>query len=413
MTAPADLKSQAIAAFNRYMDVWNFDDYWTRSNTFEAAIEFVTAARRRWPTDAAVLTSVRRIDEVIFGNITYFERVLQNIDKIWADDFGWCGNACLSARRYILDFPDTQQIVKGAGSYLAIADRCWHNMVNIGYDATHDAKPVPHGCSNNSKVSSHDPMKNTVTNATLFLLSSRLFETTIKLEGFKPADYLGMSRAQYEWFHAWFAPQYAYLRAHTAPNLNAKLIGERPIAEPDYENKFMWQPGLVWTGDQGLMLAALTEYAAIHPKSAPEVFDVVGAVSKGLASLLFDADGVLQEAPFTAFFTGDGKDYVCGRGVLLRHLSSPAVERHVGPGFRGRIQATNAHAVATWDANNQYGAAWNSVQLDAFSAAFKRGWLFGDGALQWQFDYGPEVMNGILQAAGLDALTAAMRVTPA
>ena len=49
----------------------------------------------------------------------------------------------------------------------------------------------------------------------------------------------------------------------------------------------------------------------------------------------------------------------------------------------------------------------------AFSAAFKRGWLFGDGALEWDFGtYGPEVMNGILQAAGLDALTAAMRVLP-
>jgi len=413
MTAPTDLKSQAIAAFNRYMDVWEFEDYWTRSNTFEAAIQFVTAARNRWPQDARVLESVRQIDKVIFGNITYFQKTLKNIDGIWADDFGWCGNASLSARRYILDFPDTEQIVKGAGAYLEIADQCWTNMVDVGYDATSTARPVPHGCSNNAKGSGHAPMKNTVTNAVFFLLSSRLYTTTSKLEGFNPAAYLAKSKAQYDWFNAWFDPKYGYLRRPSTPNLTMRLIEERPIAPPDYENKDMWQPGLVWTGDQGLMLAALTEYATIDPNSAPYILNIIGEVASGIAGMLIDADRVLQEGPFNSFFNGDAKDYVCGRGVLLRHLSSPAVQRHVGPRFAAAFQATNTHAVATWNANNQYAAAWNPGQLAVFSAIFKQNWNFGDGALEWEFaQLGPNVINGILQAAGLDALTAAIRVSP-
>jgi hypothetical protein len=418
----SDLRSQTVDAFKRYMEVWEFSDYWTRSNTFEAAIQFVTAARTRWPHDPGVTKWVQNIDKVILGNITYFQDVLTNIDKIWADDFGWCGNACLSAREYILQFPSTDQIAKSSGAFLEIADQCWNNMVNIGYDnAAKPAAPVPHGCFNRSKVSDgHTPMKNTVTNAVFFLLCSRLYQATRsgQFKGFDPAAYLAKSTAQYQWFDAWFNSSYAYLQPPVAP-ITCALIGERPKTGPeypDYDNTYMWQPGLVWTGDQGLMLAALTEYAAIDPQAAPAVQNVIDLVVKGLVNLVFDADKIVHEPPFQCLFTGDGKDYVCGRGVLLRHLSSAAVRARINHDFTANVTATNSGAWASRDTtNNQYGAYWNKLQDKTFAAAFLSAWGYGDGSVTWTYDpkYVPKVTNGILQAAGLDALTAAIRMSPA
>lgn len=416
MIPQSDLHSQAIAAFHRYMEVWDFDNYWTRSNTFEAAIEFATAARMRWPHDPEIEQSLQNIDKVILGNLTYFQDVLKDIDNIWADDFGWCGNACLSAREYILQFPATDEVAKSSGAYLEIADQCFKNMVEIGYDdAAFPARPVANGCFNAAKVSDHDPMKNTVTNATFFLLASRLYQATRsgQHEGFDPASYHNMSKAQYEWFNAWFVSSYDYLRASVA-SPQVALISERPMAPPSYENTFMWQEGLVWTGDQGLMLAGLTEYAAIEPDAAPAIQNVINFVVSGLVNLMFDDNGVLHEAPFSKLFSGDGKDYVCGRGVLMRHLSSAAVRARSKVDFTNNVVATNSHAWAgRRTADDQYSEYWNRGKDKAFAATFASAWGYGDGAVDWSYSTWPaSVVNGILQAAGLDALTAAIRMSP-
>ena len=35
-----ELKEQALLAFNRYEQVWDFSDFWKRGNTFDACLVF-------------------------------------------------------------------------------------------------------------------------------------------------------------------------------------------------------------------------------------------------------------------------------------------------------------------------------------------------------------------------------------
>jgi hypothetical protein len=140
----------------------------------------------------------------------------------------------------------------------------------------------------------------------------------------------------------------------------------------------------------------------------------------GIKSLLFGGDHVLREAPFFDPIFGDdyAKDYVCGRGVLLRYLSEKTVTPWLGDRFRAGIAAT---AKAVWDgrdtANDQFGARWNADNDAAsdkrFNTQFKKAWGHGHVDAAWKFSPPPppkRVLNGILQAAGLDALGAAIPI---
>jgi len=116
-----------------------------------------------------------------------------------------------------------------------------------------------------------------------------------------------------------------------------------------------WEPGWVWTGDQGLVLGALAgilqitdALKAVDPSFDPnQVRAWIATIVTGTRSLLFDAsDNVLREPPFNSSFDDDPKDYVCGRGVLLRYLSEIAVQPYLGDQFSTGIAAT---AEAVWN----------------------------------------------------------------
>ena len=252
MTAVDDLRSQALAAFPVYMQFYDFDDFWTRANTFTAALQFVTAVRTQWPKDANVQkTIVQPFEKVIQTNNQYFQPFLTNHD-VWQDDYGWCGIACLAARDYILKFKDPS-LTPLADPYLKTAETCWLNMKNNGWDAANTAQPVPHGCANRDWDRSSVGTKNTVTNACFLMLSLRLYRA---LRGQGDAEkYRQMAIESYNWFAQWFGPQqlYQYLRhPGDAGDLSARLIHERPWAPPDYLTNHppKWQEGWVWTADQ-------------------------------------------------------------------------------------------------------------------------------------------------------------------
>jgi hypothetical protein len=415
MSASDHLHDQAIKAFNQYMKVWEFEDFWTRSNTFTAALQFVTAARTRWPNDDKIRASISQIERVILKNKDYFDQFLTK-DGVWADDYGWCGIASLAARDYIRRFPDSSQIVVCSGPYLTIAQKCWDNMKEIGWDAVDTAKPVPHGCRNRAR-NGNPGTKNTVTNAVFFILCVRLYVAVQAVGGLDATPYRTMAMQACRWFEKWFNSKYDYLQQPPNGPSDARLIQERPIASPDYERKTdpTWEAGWVWMGDQGLMLAGLAEYVTSIPDPSLVILEsnprsVIRMVAAGLKALMFDQDSVLHEAPFQSAFSDDPKDYVCGRGVLLRELVSTEVQPFLAQDFTKNIAATASAAWATCDANSQFGAAWNSQRDEAFAAAFKKSWGYGDGALDWNFDSTDPVVQGVLQGAGLDALGAAIQV---
>ena len=47
-TTEEKLKSWSIAAFIRFEEIWNFNDFWKRGNTFDACLTFVNAVQQRW-----------------------------------------------------------------------------------------------------------------------------------------------------------------------------------------------------------------------------------------------------------------------------------------------------------------------------------------------------------------------------
>jgi Glycosyl hydrolase family 76 len=422
MVNKSDVRTWAVAGFKRFKDVWKFDDFWTRGNTFEACLRFVMAAQAQWGDKDQEIQEMGVFlkDKMIPGNKTYISSQLKSDN--WADDFGWWGIACLTARDY-LQGKDSD----GADAFLEYAKSCWSTMRENGYDPSEDAKPVPHGCGNSG--AKEVGTKNTVTNANLLILCLRLYDA-LKSDKSAAEPYIQMSYNQFLWFSDWFdtdadgKPKYDYLRLVRG---RGGLVQERPHASPDYESpdRPEWEPGWVWTGDQGLVLGALAGILSIKedlyawarqhkvPNFDPAVFEKNvqswrNTIGMGVKSLLFcsdnkDSDHVLREPPFKASFEWDAKDYVCGRGVLFRYLSE--LERD--PSLYPYVEAT---AKALWEnrdkSNNQFHANWTRKDKDdEFNRQFKEAWGEGDEDIVWN----GEIFPGILQATGLDVLAAAIR----
>lgn len=282
------------------------------------------------------------------------------------------------------------------------------------------------GCENRPSRTD-EGTKNTVTNAGLFLLSIRLYIAVRSVDPSGAGAYLEKVFDQYQWFSSWFESQHGYLRVM---GQDGALVQERPIAEPDYENKDHpgWGPGWVWSGDQGLVLAALiglrehrdevceSVKAKRDPSFDPAVFESnvsgwITSIATGIKALLFggafsDTDHVLREAPVeSSFGAAYDTDYVCGRGVLLRYLAEANAANPVTEGI-------TATAKAVWDGreegNNQFGARWNAQNDAAFNEQFKDAWGYGDTDVSWEFPQRGKALEGILQATGLDVLGAAI-----
>ncbi|HEV8694789.1 MAG TPA: hypothetical protein VGQ93_11505, partial [Lysobacter sp.] len=258
--------------------------------------------------------------------------------------------------------------------------------------------------------------KNTVTNANLLLLSLQLYFL------YGEAQYKDMVASQLTWFGAWFSKPYSslddgpYLRSIPGP---LSLIHERPMAEKSYVQKDFpdWEPGWVWTGDQGLVLVALAQVLSPEldmPNVDLAVFrNAFVTMTAGVEALLFGGtDRVLREPPFDSSFGSNyAPDYVGGRGVLLRYVSEPVVQKVLGRPFaRDGILAT---AQAVWNSrdsnSNQFAPLWAAEGDAAYNRRFVGTWGTGDANISsWSLT--PSDFYGVLQANGLDALTAAIRL---
>ena len=357
-----EIKIQSIAAFKRFTSVWNFNDFWKRGNTFDACLTFADAMHRKWPTDPEVVAIQKKIGEMLEENHQYFFSF--DPGKLWADDFGWWGLMALNARKHLLRLGNTSLADKYA--VLAI-DQCWQQERDHAYDFSETALPVPHGCRNGDANGQSKGVKNTVTNVLLFLLSTRIYRLALKENRADPEKYLEMTYRQWVWFDSWFKlEKYGYLQKLTS---GGALVQERPIAffdGSDYKDLThpTWEKGWVWSGDQGMLLAALTDLLymkndleawvlknKVDPSFRREEFEktvknYVRLLSSGIKKALTgNADNIIREAPFNANFGPEfGNDYLAGRGILMRYLGQTAKEKNP-INFSKNIQAT---ATAIW-----------------------------------------------------------------
>ncbi len=425
-----ELKEQALLAFKRFEEVWDFFDFWKRGNTFDACLVFANAMQQRWPNDPQVKEMNEKIVKMLEQNLAFFKSV--KVEVMWADDFGWWGLMALNARKLLLNMDE----VELADKYWKLSnDLCWEYKKNTAYDHTEDAKPVPHGCRNGDAAGQSLGVKNTVTNVLLFLLSSRIYRVA-KEESREDTDkYLDMVYRQWIWFTDWFKlDEYEFLKELST---EGALVQERPIAMFEgsgYTDKIHppWAEGWVWTGDQGMLVAALTDMIAVKEDLASFIgrnnldaeFDantfetqaktIIQQIGKGVQNAMVgNADGLIREAPcFSSFGPAHGGDYLAGRGIMMRYLGSSQEKALLGVNLD---EAAVKTAKAIWETrnleNNQFQPEYTSAENDKlYIKQFLELWGLADDIQEWDLNTMPEDhKEGVCQAVGMDIIGAAIK----
>jgi hypothetical protein len=420
-----DIKKQCFAAFKRFEEVWDFNDFWKRGNTFDACLTFADALHKKWPADAELISILKRIDGMLEENYKYFKSF--DAAKMWADDFGWWGLMAINARKHLLRSGNTAL----ADQYTELSiDLCWRQERDHAYDFTDTAQPVPHGCRNGDASGQNKGVKNTVTNVLFFLLSCRIYRLA---SADKPANnekYIEMAYQQWIWFDSWFKlNKYNYLQRLSD---YAALVKERPTAffkGSDYKDIShpTWEDGWLWTGDQGMLMAALTEILAIKNNIAQWVIKskvdtnfkagefedklnhYLHLISNGITlGLTGDGDGIIREAPFNASFGPDfGNDYLAGRGILMRYIGQLG-NKVTNVNFNRHIKATAAAIWNNRDTNNQFSPEFTDIENDKlYVKKYRKLTGKGDEVFKWQIQAMEEKQKfGVCQSIGLDAFGA-------
>jgi len=426
-----ELKMQCIQAFDRFEAIWNFNDFWKRGNTFDACLTFTDALIGRWGDTPEIKLIEQKVNKMLEENFTYFKSF--DPGGLWADDFGWWGLMGLNARKHLLRSGNKEL----ADKFLQLStDLCWEQERDHAYDFSTAAKPVPHGCSNGDANGKDKGVKNTVTNVLFFLLSARIYRLMLAENIAGNEKYLEMAYRQWVWFDSWFQlNQYEYLKKTTS---GGALVQERPTAFFDGSDYAVtvhptWEKGWLWTGDQGMLLAALNDMLAIKKDLATwmaknkkeadfnendfekRINDYVALIRKGIkTALVSDKDNIIREAPFISNFGPEfGNDYLAGRGIMMRYLGKLG-ENNVD--FNSMKKSIRATAEALWQtrdkSNNQFQPEFTNAENDKlYIHQFKAQWGLADNIFKWQIDKMNEQQKfGVCQSIGLDALGAVIRL---
>jgi hypothetical protein len=68
------LKDWSVLAFKRFKEVWDFNDFWKRGNTFDACLTFLLAVQERWPDDPEVAEIQSSVVNMLRENLVFFNR---------------------------------------------------------------------------------------------------------------------------------------------------------------------------------------------------------------------------------------------------------------------------------------------------------------------------------------------------
>jgi hypothetical protein len=425
------LKEMSLKAFERFDQVWDFNDFWKRGNTFDACLNFVEAMRQKWPDDNDVMSIRKRVSQMLIENLNFFEKF--DPGGLWADDFGWWGLMALNARKHLQYLGE----IDLAEKYLQLSTNlCWEYKKNTAYDHASEAKPVPHGCRNGDADGAHKGVKNTVTNVLLFLLSSRIYRLCLEENLPDGEKYLDMAYRQWLWFDRWFElEEYAYLKKISD---TSALVQERPMAffeGSDYQEKVHppWAEGWVWTGDQGMLIAALSDMLGFggqleklvnaqnpdtkfHKKEFEEkIHKYIKLIGKGVQeALIGQNDGIIREAPCqSSFGPVHGNDYLAGRGIMMRYLGSSEEKSLIGVDLSENIRSTVAAIWNTRDrSDNQFQPEFTSPENDKkYIEQFRKLWGIADEVYTWDLKkMKTQNKYGVCQAVGMDMLGAWLKI---
>lgn len=427
------LRLQSLQAFHRFTEVWKFNDFWKRANTCDACLCFTAAASERWPDDKEVGLLRLRVDDILENNLIFFKNI--DLSNVWVDDLGWWGLLGISAYEHF-KVSGKQSL---ADEFLRISTHsCWEQLTTKAYDNTKDAKPVPGGCANGT-IQGAGGVKNTVVNALLLLLATRLYRKQLeRSDSAHQNELLETAYKQWQWFSSWFnLTEYSYLK-HMDDN-KAALIQERPMAlfeGSHYQDKThpTWSEGWVWSADQGLLLSALTDLldfkdalATYIKNKYPDhqfnvyVFEVdvknlIHKIALGVKkALVSQSDSIIREAPcYSSFGPSFGVDYVGGRGILARYLDISNLQKIANIDFTANMKASSEALWETRDVkSDQFQPEFTSKASDLeYHAQFAAIYGASDPIIQWDIvTDDPSLKDAVCQAMGLDFLGATIRAS--
>ena len=193
-----------------------------------------------------------------------------------------------------------------------------------------------------------------------------------------------------------------------------------------------WAEGWVWTGDQGMLVAALTDMLAVKNELATYLvknniessFDVIAYESnlRGIIkqqgqgvknALIANVDGIIREAPcLSSFGPVHGRDYLAGRGIMMRYLGAEEEKALIGIDLSENIKKTLNAIWETRDTtNNQFQPEFTTVANDQhYVTQFQKLWGLADDVHKWDIETMKEKnKDGVCQSIGLDLLGAAIK----
>ena len=421
-----DIKLFSIKAFSRYAEVWEFKDFWKRANTCDACLALLEPFFEQKFHDREVEEMFVTIQEILEKNLKYYEE--SDLKNMWIDDFGWWGLMGLNAFKLMEKIGNYELSQK----YLNLSKNCFKRMIDFGLDINKDVKPVPFGIRNTTQNESNSGVKNTVVNALLILLSTKLYCLHVERNFNGSDDFLKMACEQWIWFSKWFEKtdeKYQYFKSFIGDD-QAALVGERPLDfsdGSDYKETGHpdWSLGWVWSGDYGLLIGAFGDLIAYKDNLAKyalkeklefnladfesKITSVTKKLIHGVQKGMIGNDGIFHEPPCIASYNMNGNDYLAGRGILLRYMDLEFVKKLTGIDFKDNILKTVCALWSTRDeSNNQFIANFTPPQANV-DFANQCGSLLGfsDRATCWILSHEKQnEVEAITQALGIDCLAA-------
>jgi len=333
------LRPYADEAFGKLkVQFQNSSNYWQLGHSFDTIIDY--------------LAEVNPAAALGFGQIALLAYNRSTYNACWYDDFGWWGIASLKASQHKDLFPDA------FGEFANISRSCWDTMYdnapnvwknNQGFTefkprfdggvwnadwtkagpTTCNNMPcvprLPSACTDPAAADNLCGIQNTVTNGLYLVLGERRYMQADCFECWDAAI------SEYAFLDHWFGvadidPE----RALWNPVEGGAVVRERmgtyaPDDKGVCQTVCVFEPGLAWAGDQGIILGGLVDrMTALTSKSSE--YQVLLQRAKAIAAGVKSQTEIKKKNPgiLTAWVTetqgGDPGDYNTGVGVYWRYL---------------------------------------------------------------------------------------------
>lgn len=320
-------------------------NYWQLGHTLDTIIDYLTIA----PADAVGFAKIA---------LDRYNVSSTNGTACWYDDFSWWGIAGLKASQRPNLFGDD------TAKFSSIAQSCWETTdgkapyvwANADQQAYAELRPrigadtqavdggvwnyywgpFTGGCSPDDPRGDECPptmhgclcgYQNTVTNGLYLVLSSRLAQANPQVPHYRQA-----ADREFNFFYNWF--ELSEPDPLTTPLLNRYTVGKAVVRErvstyapkganPPYPPVQCYNPSVVWTGDQGLILGGMVDRMQLVGPASP-LYPYMRNVAQSIAAGVLDSlttNALLQPwTPNQPSPCGDDGDYLTGPAVYMRYM---------------------------------------------------------------------------------------------